>query len=601
MTVVRGAERLGDSDEVFRRLVGGIADRAVVMLDTAGRIVTWHAGAERLTGYSAAEVLGEPFDVLFPAEDVGTRRAAELLAEAARAGYAVDEGWHVRRDGGRFQAETAVTAPRDDGDAFPGFAMVITDVGERQAAQDRLLFESRHDSLTGLASREEFRHQLVQVLDALRARDDDAGGVVAVLLVDLDRFGAVNDARGHAVGDGVLVEVARRLSGLGRAGDVVARLGGDEFALLVTGLEHAREAGRLADRVLDALRPPVSLTTDPVAGSREQVTVRASVGVAIVADSEVGPDTVLHEADAALCRAKERGRGRFELVDRALRAEATERLEVESGLREALDYNRLLLHVQPVVSLGTGDVESVEALLRWDRPGVGLEHPLAFLDVAERSGLLPAIADWVLLAGTALAASWLQRLGPRSPVVALNVSSAILARHDFVTRVTGALTAARLRPERLRLEVPASTVASDGPPLRTLHELHDLGVAVAIDDFGAGSLSLARLRHLPVDVLKIDRALVAGIGRDPRDDAVVRAVLTLAEVHGLDTVAQGVENREQADRLAELGCDRGQGFALWPPRPPEEIERALREQAVLDLGARQQWPQIDLPRTTALP
>jgi diguanylate cyclase (GGDEF)-like protein len=446
----------------------------------------------------------------------------------------------------------------------------------------RALYRALHDPLTGLANRGLLMEQLGQALTRARRRP----GSVAVLFLDLDRFKVLNDSLGHAVGDELLVEVARRLERVMRSADTVARLGGDEFVVLAEDVAGVDEALALARRLRESVAVPIAV------GAGQQVVVTASVGIALSAPGgEDGddpassvvaatPSSLLWDADVAMYRAKDSGRDRVQLFEDGLRAGSLGRFQSETMLRRALDQDGLRLHYQPLVDLATGRLAGAEGLVRLQDPDRGLIPPAEFIPVAEETGLVVPLGAWVVAEGAAQAAAW-QSLQPADAppmVVSINLSGRQLSTPGFAFKVGSAIARSGADPSHLCFEVTENTLLdAHGGSVATLEELKALGVRLAIDDFGTGHSSLTWLRRIPADFLKVDRTFVAGLGVHPGDTAIVRAVLDLGQALGLTTVAEGVETPEQLAALRELGCDWAQGFHLAEPGPAEAVTRLLKD------------------------
>jgi diguanylate cyclase (GGDEF)-like protein len=440
-------------------------------------------------------------------------------------------------------------------------------VDELRQNEDHLRHQAFHDGLTGLANRRLFTDRVEHAL--ARAR---RGGQVAVLLVDLDDFKIINDTLGHFAGDRLLIEVSGRFEAALRDGDTVARLGGDEFAVL---LEHADSdptvdlPSVVADRLLDALDRPVHL-------DERDVTVRASVGFAVA-----GPGTtaeqLLGDADLALYAAKDAGKQSARPFQRSLRRAAVDRMELNAALQRAPD--ELEVHYQPLFDTKTERPTGVEALVRWRHPERGLLAPDVFIPLAEETGVIIEIGRAVLRTACAEIARWQDELGPMP--VNVNLSGRQLLHGDVVGDVADALAASGLPASALVLEITESVLTPPGPELLArLHGLKDLGVLLAVDDFGAGYSSLNYLRTLPVDVLKIDKVFIDGAGGDGEGDVLLRAIIELGHSLGLTVVAEGVERPEQLVALRRLGCEQVQGFLLGRPLPARETEAALRLRSV---------------------
>ena len=444
------------------------------------------------------------------------------------------------------------------------------------------LHQANHDSLTGLPNR-------TLVLDRLHhaiARLERGPGQVGVLFVDLDRFKVVNDTLGHSVGDEVLIRIGERLLGSVRPGDTVGRLAGDEFVVVCEDVD-TDHLMRIAERVTAAVQAPLTLY------GRDAV-MTASVGVAVVAGGGRAED-VLRDADVAMYRAKERGRARIEIFDAAIRARLLDRLETEQALRRALKEGELRLHYQPIVRCSDTHLQAVEALVRWERPGVGLVGPAEFIAVAEDSDLIIPIGRWVLAEACAQLGRWqAARPSLQGLRIGVNLSARQFTDPDLVSIVAEELARAAVPPQALTLEITESVLMEEvEATAETLRLLKQLGVGLSIDDFGTGYSSLSYLKQFPVDVVKIDRSFVGGLGTDPDDHAIVHAVVSLAHALSLEAVAEGVETERQLHELRRLGCDGAQGFLLGRPEPAHPSGPSVRRGA-WGQGPRRSEPPLDL-------
>ena len=433
-------------------------------------------------------------------------------------------------------------------------------------SQADLAHQALHDALTGLPNRLLLADRLSQ---ALTRRD----GGVAVLFVDLDRFKIVNDSRGHAAGDELLVSAAGRLRHAVRSHDTVARFGGDEFVVVCETARPDEEDGgeeirAVAERNSASVREPFL-----VAG--QEIFLSVSVGVA-VAGAGTSPEELLRDADAAMYRAKESGRARCEFFDDGMRTQAAARLEIESALHRATERDELRLAYQPVVEIATGRTVGVEALLRWDHPQHGLLDPKDFIPLAEETGLILPMGTWALHEALRQWSRWRQRLDDPGLTLAVNLSARQLRDPDLAATVAEALARHGVGPWELCLELTESSFMADVERHgRTLAELQALGVQLAIDDFGTGYSSLTWLQHFPVTILKIDQSFVRGLGREASDEAIVESVIHLAHALGLRVVAEGVETADQVAALHRLGCDVAQGFFLARPLPASQVDGLL--------------------------
>jgi diguanylate cyclase (GGDEF)-like protein/PAS domain S-box-containing protein len=558
----RAERSLRENEQRLRAMIDSAVD-AVIAIDGSGCIRSFNPAAEQMFGYRPAEVLGRNVRFLMP-EPYHSEHDGYLqryLATGQRRIIGIGrEVVAVRRNGDVFPVELSISeATLDESPLFTG---VMRDVSERKRLEAALVEQAMHDHLTGLPNRALFLDRL----NHASARAERREGLIAVLFLDLDRFKMINDTLGHATGDGVLKEAGRRLTSSLRPSDTVARFGGDEFVVLCEDISGEAEASAIAGRLEESLRAPF------LAGEAE-IFVSASLGIAVGPGAE-GP-TLLRNADTAMYGAKERGRGRNELYDDAMRARARERLEVERDLHRALERGEFRLHYQPEVTVGTGRAVGFEALLRWEHPDRGLLGPDRFLEVAEDTGLIVPIGAWVLGEACRQAVEWGSGSAARSTVW-VNVSARELAHPAFLDTVSAALERHGAGEGTIGVEMTESTLMEDAKEtVATTSALRDLGIPLSIDDFGTGYSSLSYLKRFPVDTLKVDRSFVDGLGSDDDDRSIVAAVIGLADSLRLDVVAEGVETPEQLDVLQDLGCGFAQGYLIARPSPPDQARHFL--------------------------
>jgi diguanylate cyclase (GGDEF)-like protein/PAS domain S-box-containing protein len=445
-------------------------------------------------------------------------------------------------------------------------ANVLGDAFEHQLTEDDIRHRALHDTLTGLPNRALFMDRLQQAIKRLRRRDASS----AVLFLDLDRFKLVNDSLGHEVGDELLEAAAPRLKQALRSSDTVARFGADEFAILLDEIAGEHDAIEMANRVAGVFTRPFVL-----AGTEHFVTT--SIGIALAYGGERAEDLV-RDADAAMHRAKERGRARYELFDEGIRGRAISRLRVENDLRRALERDELTLDYQPLVSLTDRSIVGVEALIRWEHPDRGRIAPADFIPVAEENGLIEPIGRWVLDHACRQAARWYRMRPDAAPIaMSVNLSAVQFRNRGLAETVAGALRAAALDPACLSLELTESVMVGDTDHLmETLESLKGLGVRLVLDDFGTGYSSLAYLTRLPFDTLKVDRSFIDGLGSEPRDTAVTEAIVAMAHALSLRVVGEGTETERQVAELTRLGCDVAQGYHFARPLPAREITGMLQ-------------------------
>jgi len=467
-----------------------------------------------------------------------------------------------------FHSYAARAFKQGDVDFVQALANVLGDVVERQLTDDDIRHRAVHDPLTGLPNRLLFLDRLGQAAERQRRRRDT---LTAVLALDLDRFKLVNESLGHRAGDELLAAAAPRLKQVVRSADTVARFSGDEFGILLEDIAGEQDAIDMAERIAGVFARPFVLDGD-------EHFVTASIGIALAEGGERAED-LLRDAGAAMHRAKERGRARYELFDEALRGRALSRLRVENDLRRALQRDELTLHYQPLVSLSDRRMVSVEALVRWDHPERGRMSPADFIPVAEENGLIEPLGRWVLEHACRQAAEWCREWPDAAPLtMSVNLSAVQVANRSLAETVATALRVSGLDPSCLALELTESMLVGDNEELsETLVELKALGLRLVLDDFGTGYSSLSYLTRLPLDALKVDRSFVDGLGTESRDTAVTEAIVAMSRALSLRVVGEGAETEQQVAELARLGCDLVQGFYFSQPVPAEEITRMLVE------------------------
>lgn len=544
----------------------------MALVDAEGRFLDVNRSLLRKTGYTTEEIAAlRLWDLCLP-----EIRDAHRAAWPPEADIRDQEHAFPRRDGGVGWGLWSVSQMHDDDGAVRSWIVQILDLTKRKEAEQQLAHSAHHDPLTDLPNRVQLTTRLQMALD----RGSVSRRGVAVIFVDLDNFKVINDSLGHDAGDRLLRNVAQRLRRVLRPEDLLARFGGDELAVCIEQVDGAARALKVADRMATALRAPFVL-------DGEQRFVTASFGIAVAGpdEAERSPEALLRDADAAMYRAKERGKARAEVFDATMRRRAVERLELESGLREALTAGQLRVVYQPEVSLESGRIVAVEALLRWEHPLHGPISPARFIPIAEQSGLIVPIGAWVLREACHEAARFNAQRGGADVVVAVNLSPRQLGATDLAATVRGALDDAGLPPSRLCLEITESAVMADPESaIESLQMLKQLGVKLAIDDFGVGYSSLSHLRELlPVDVLKIDRSFIDGLVLRGEDRAIVTAIVELARSLGVDAVAEGVETAEQAAVLRTMRCQVGQGFHFARPQSPAEVTQLLDVHALGEL------------------
>ncbi len=540
------------------------AGEAIMVTDADNRIVKVNPAFTAITGYTEREVLGET-----PARFKSGRHDAAFYEAMWRSLAETDawegEIWDRRRDGVIYPKWLTISAMRDQRGELRHYVALFTDISERKNSEERIRHLAEHDSLTGLPNRSLLQDRLRQAM----ARAEREQTRLALLFVDLDRFKLVNDSLGHAVGDALLVETAHRLLSSVRASDTVSRQGGDEFLVLLADIEQNDDAGRVAQKMIEALSEPCML-------AGQELRITPSIGISVYPDDGADMEMLIQRADIAMYQAKESGRSTYQFHTDDMNERASERLSVELGLRRALERGELLLHYQPQIELASGRIIGLEALLRWRHPELGLIAPGQFIPIAEDTGLIVPIGEGVLHEACRQSLVW-QAAGLPALPIAVNLSAAQFRKPGLETLLRDVLTATGLPPHLLELELTESIVMSQAEEtVAILGRLHELGVRLSIDDFGTGYSSLSYLKRFPIQKLKIDQSFVRDLTAGDNDAAIVRGIVGLARSLGLGVIAEGVETREQLKVLREFGCDEAQGYYFSPALPPAEVESLLR-------------------------
>jgi diguanylate cyclase (GGDEF)-like protein/PAS domain S-box-containing protein len=561
------AEALFEEKERAQVMLNSIGD-AVMSADTWGQVTYLNTVAEKLTGWSREDAAGHPVEEVFHIVDAETRAPAQ--SPTARA---VSENKTValtpnciliRRDGHESAIEDSAAPIHDRHGRVTGAVIVFHDVSVARALSLRMSYLAQHDDLTDLPNRILLGDRLAQAI-ALAHRHRKK---LALLFLDVDRFKHINDSLGHVVGDCLLQSVARRLTASVRMSDTVSRQGGDEFVVLLSEMNHAKDAAVIAEKILLTLARPHHI-------NEHELHVTASIGIVTYPDDGTQAETLMKNADFAMYHAKDAGRNNYQFFKPDMNFRAIERQSIENGLRHALEREEFLLHYQPKIDLETGLIVGVEALIRWRHPERGLVSPAQFIPVAEECGFIVPIGRWVLREACRQARMW-QEYGLPELRVAINISAVELRAKDFVAEVRRILAKTGLAPHYLELELTETFLMQDSKSTAAvLQDLKDIGVHLALDDFGTGYSSLSYLKRFPIDTLKIDQSFVRDIATDADDASIVSAVISMGRSLHMRVIAEGIETQEQLEFLRRHNCPYGQGYFFSPPLGAWEFAQLL--------------------------
>ncbi|MDQ3928894.1 MAG: EAL domain-containing protein, partial [Chloroflexota bacterium] len=551
----RAEEALRASESRFRAVFEDAID-AIFVMDGKGEFVDVNPAACQLAARSRTELAGMNILELVPP---GRMADIDQLTRIFREQGAVKGEFQIMRPCGQV-VDVEFTSKAN---FLPGYHLAMfSDITEQKLLREQLSHQAFHDALTDLPNRTLFMDRLTLSL----ARSTRHGSSLAVIFLDLDDFKVINDSLGHRAGDALLVQVGKRLQNCVRMGDSVARLGGDEFTVLLEDVEIG-DATATAERIAAQLSAPFY-----VEGC--EVFVTSSTGIAISTAGQDGADDLLRNADVAMYEAKNKGKNRYKVFDPSMNARAWERLQMEIDLRRALERNELTLYYQLVVDLASGAVRELEALVRWMHPQRGIVSPAEFIPVAEETGLILPIGQWVLEQACRQVKQWQDALPPGQALrISVNLSPKQFKHHALADEIVRALKQTGLDPHSLKLEITETAAMEDAEAtIATLHQLKALGIQLAIDDFGTGYSALSYLKRFPVDTLKLDSSFVEGLGRDAENTAIVRAILAFAKALNLTVTAEGIETPEQLRYLLELECDCGQGYHFGRPVSAESLD-----------------------------
>ncbi len=544
-------EKLRLSATVLEHIADGVM---VIGLD--GRIVAVNPAFTQITGYTEGEALGQ---------DASMTRSHRhdqefydgMWKELGGSGFWRGEIWNRRKSGELYLEWLTISAVRDGHGLITHYVGVFSDITKVKESQEKLDHMAHHDPLTALPNRLLFHDRLDHALQRA-ARDQQQ---LAILFIDLDRFKNVNDTLGHHIGDELLKQVAKALTGKLRDGDTLARLGGDEFIVLLENVDGEFGAGHVAEKLMAMFEQPFMV-------SDYELFVTGSVGISLYPHDATDLNMLIRNADVAMYQAKARGRNGYQFYAPSMTGEGVERLRLEAMLRRSIEKNEIYLNYQPQVEIDSGRLIGVEALVRWDNPELGTVPPVRFIPLAEDTGFINQLGKWVLYESCRQMMRW-QEAGLYVPKIAVNLSVKQFERGSIVNMVADILKETGLEPQRLQLEVTESVIMNTGDALVFINDLHSIGVGLAIDDFGTGYSSLAYLKQLPVQTLKIDRSFIKDISTDVNDEAIAIAIIQLGKSLNLSVIAEGVETEEQAAFLLRNGCNKAQGYFYSRPILPE--------------------------------
>ncbi len=588
---VAARRRVEDNLSLAAQVISNLGE-GVVILDRRRRVTSVNPAFTRITGYAAKDVVGKPapFERGREKGRVAAGKNAEgkaakvtpgqtageagdqpavgptIWAAAEREGRWEGEYWNKTKDGDDYAERLSVSTITDDGGRILQYAAVISDVTRRKEDEERILYQANYDTLTGLPNRSLFLDRLNRALStAARARSK-----VGLMIIDLDGFKLVNDTLGHNIGDLLLKETSERLGHCVRVSDTVARLGGDEFTVLMPNLDDPSHAPVVAQRILDSLSRPFHL-------NGHESFVSASIGITVYPEDAADANELLKNADSAMYRAKDLGKGNYQFFTDELNRELTERLTIKNGLAKAISRDELRLYYQPKLDLKSGAITGVEALMRWNSKELGVVSPARFIPVLEESGLVVEIGAWAIDTACRQHRAWL-KAGLSAIRVAVNLSTRQLREPSFAAVVERALKQSGVGPDGLEIEITENLLMSQaGNTIATLQTLHDLGIHVTLDDFGTWYSSLNHLRRYPIDTIKIDGSFVSDIATNPADAEIIHTIINMGKTLNRTVVAEGVESAAPLSLLREYGCDEIQGYYLCKPMPAAALTEFLRE------------------------
>ncbi|WP_292950741.1 MULTISPECIES: EAL domain-containing protein [unclassified Neptuniibacter] len=563
-------QRIKDDDYLRQSaVVFDNTSEGVMITDPQCRIQMVNAAFSQLTGYKEDEVLGKSSNILNSGLH-DKQFYAHMWQSINKTGSWQGEIWNRRKDGTTYPELLSISRVLDSAGRITHYVGVFADISRLKESEEKLSYLAHHDMLTGLPNRLMLQARLEGALGGAKRQDN----MLALLLLDLDRFKDINDSFGHAAGDELLKQVSQTLEGRLRSADMVCRMGGDEFAILLEHISHSEDAGRVADDIIDSLSRTWNLSNGC------DVSIGASIGISIFPTQSEDAEALLQHADAALYRAKEEGRGRFQYFTEALTRDARHRLELEARLVYGLAHEEMAVYYQPQIDINTGQVVGAEALVRWIDPERGVISPDQFIPLAEHTGLIAKVGSFVLQESCKQLTSWIEQ-GYEPISIAINLSPVQLRHSDIKEEIGRVLHQTSLPPELLEIEITESAlIEREQESIDILNDLRSLGIRIAIDDFGTGYSSLAYLKKFPIDVLKIDKSFVDDIPSDKDDMVIASTIVAMGHSLGLSVLAEGVETKEQLEFLASKECNHYQGFLKSKPIPAHEFPQFLKKRSI---------------------
>ncbi len=554
----RNDEKLRMAEKVFENTIEG-----VVVTDVDGSIQWVNPAFTKITGYSQSEATGQN-PIILKSERHKDTFYKDMWRDLENKGQWQGEIWNRRKNGETYPEWLTISAIKDETGKTVQYVSIFNDITERIKREERIKYQAYHDALTGLPNRALFHDRLSMALTHAHRN----GEMVAVMMLDLDQFKRINDTLGHPVGDSLLQEVGKRLIKYLREGDTVSRLGGDEFAIILEDIKSIENVIKVAQKILRRMETPVHINA-------HDLHISTSIGISLYPSDGQDVDTLLKHGDTAMYQAKQEGRNRYRFYTPEMNDKALRRLAMENELRKALEREEFLVYYQPKLDLSSGKVIGAEALVRWKHPQLGFLSPVEFIPLAEETGLIKSIGDFVLRTACLQNKRW-QDKGLNKIDISVNLSAVQFQQKNLLQKVANCLAETGLDPSYLELEITeSSAIQNPQVTVKTLKGFKKLGIQLSIDDFGTGYSSLGLLNQLPLDKLKIDKSFIRDITSDKDNQAIVLAIIAMSSNLGLKLVAEGVETREQMLYLKDHQCDQIQGYLISPPIPPKDFERFL--------------------------